>query len=253
MKINAQLFTTRILTACLTTALYLGSIGNVYAEEKPSSTSANRVNFAVTAETEAENDVLVATLFSEERGKNTANLAEKVNQAINWGLEQAKTYTEVESRSLNYTTNPHYDDGSIVGWRVRQEIQLRSQNSGKLSELLGKLQEKLSVQSIQYTLSPERRKTIEDQLTLEALDNFKKKANMITRGMGENDYKMINMNISNSSANFQPPYMARAEMDYMASSTRAQPALQAGKQKLVINIQAEIELKNGTAKAITTE
>jgi predicted secreted protein len=238
------------LIACLTTVLYLGSITNTYAEDQ---SSANRVNFSVTAETEAENDVLVATLFSEERGKNTANLAEKVNQAISWGLEQAKIYTDVKSRSLNYTTNPHYDDGSIVGWRVRQEIQLKSQNSGKLSELLGKLQEKLSVQSIQYTLSPERRKTIEDQLTLEALDNFKKKATMITQGMGESNYKMINMNISNSSANFQPPYMARAEMDYVASSARSQPALEAGKQRLSITIQAEVELQNTATKTQTTE
>jgi predicted secreted protein len=247
MKTNIHRCTTRILVAYLTTSLYFGSVSNAFAQEQQSP-SANRVNFTATAETEAENDVLMATLFSEERGKNTAELAEKVNQAISQGLDHAKNYTDVESRSLNYTTNPHYDDGNIVGWRVRQEIQLKSQNSNQLSELLGKLQETLNVQSIQYTLSPEQRKTIEDQLTLEALDNFKKKANMITRGMGKNNYKMINMHISNSSANIQPPYMARAEMSYAASSTRTQPTLQAGKQKLIINIQAEIELSHDAEK-----
>ena len=60
-----------------------------------------------------------------------------------------------------------YDKQRLTGWRVSQQLRLRSENAGALSELIGQLQERLAARSIEYQLSPEKRSAAERQLELQ--------------------------------------------------------------------------------------
>lgn len=202
----------------------------------------NRVSFSVSAESEVENDRLVARLFAEERGRDTKVLAKKVNEAITWGLDIAKKQTEVEAFTLNYSTNPEYKEGKVVGWRVRQSIQLKSDDSQVLSQLLGELQNKLSIESVEYQVSSKLRKATEETLIAEGLQKFKQRADQVTKNMGRSSYKVVNLNVSNSFS-ARPPYpMAMQRGGYAMKADMAPPSLTAGKQQIVVNVQAEIEL-----------
>lgn len=224
-----SLFT--FICLCLLAALPL------QAEEKPTT---DRISFNIAASMDVENDRLVATVFTAKKGKKTQDLAEKVNQNIEWGLALADTVESVNAQTLNYSTSPHYDDRKIVAWEVRQSIQLKSADSQALSQLLGQLQEKLQISSIEYRISDERQKQKEDELIAQAIADFKQRAKHITDNMGRKSYKVVRMNISNASSD--QPYMME-DASYRGSfSKSAAPPLKAGNQEMTVNIQAEIEL-----------
>ena len=201
----------------------------------------DRVSFSVSAAKEVPNDVLTAVLYAEQQGQDTTKLADAVNQAVTWGLETAKAEKAVESRTLDYTTNPQYDDGKVVGWQVRQSIQLKSQDSKALSALLGKLQEQLRIENISYSVSPAVQTSTEEELVNTALATFKKRAEQIQTQMGRKEYRVVRLDVQ-SAADFPQPPMYRMASGELSSDKAAAPNLDSGKQTLKVNVQAEIEL-----------
>lgn len=219
--------------------LGLSAIGAAHAEGTP---TYDRIAFSVSAEKEVQNDVLSAVLYAEQQGQDTAASANSVNQAITWAMDLAKQATAVESRTLDYTTNPVYgNNGRIEGWQVRQSLQLKSKDNQALSGLLGKLQEKLRIEGIHYSVSPEVKASTEQELINTALNNFKQRAEQVKTGMGRSSYKVVRLDVQ-SANDFQPPLMRMAVMADAAGAAPAPPPLEGGKQKLQVNVQAEIEL-----------
>jgi predicted secreted protein len=209
-----------------------------HAEDKP---VYDRIAFTVSAEKEVPNDVLTAVLYAEQQGQDTVAMADTVNQAITWAMGVAKQETAVEARTLDYTTNPLYTDGRVTGWQVRQSLQLKSKDSKTLSGLLGKLQEKLRIEGINYSVSPEVQTSTEEELINTALANFKKRADQVKASMGRGEYRVVRLDVQ-AANDFQPPMMRMAVMDATPAAAPAPPSLEAGKQKLKVNVQAEIEL-----------
>ena len=202
----------------------------------------DRISFGVSAEKEVENDILTAILFASQTGQDTAILADTVNQDISWALAIAEQEDSIDSRTLGYTTNPVYKNSRIDGWQVRQSIELKSKDSEKLSNLLGQLQSKLSIGSINYSISTEVRRSTEEMLISEALATFKNRASQVQTNMERAEYRVVRLNINTASDFHRPRAMARGATMMMAESAPAAPSLDAGKQKVQVRIDAEIEL-----------
>ncbi len=198
----------------------------------------NRINLAVSAQQEVDNDILVAVMYAQEEGNNATSLAKSVNRDIASAVKQAKQRDGIKVQTLDYTTDPIYRQQTLNGWRVRQSIRLESRDPASLSELIGDLQRSLSVDRIQYVLSPEARTMIEDKLITEAIDRFNQRAKLIREQMGRESHQLVQMNI-NSSGHSPRPRMAMAQMELSKNSA---PALEAGTQTVTINISGTIEL-----------
>lgn len=223
----------------LLTILLLFSAGHSVAEE----ISYNHVSFSVSAEKEVENDVLTAVLFASQTGQDTAMLADTVNKDITWAMDIAKQQEAVESRTLSYITSPVYKNNRVDGWQVRQSIELKSKDSRVLSGLLGELQQKLRVQSIDYSLSDEARKATEETLISEALAGFKNRAAQVQANMQRAEYRVVQLDIQTGGHMPQPMFRAvRAESMMMADAAPAAPSLDAGKQTVQVGVSARIEL-----------
>ncbi|MCW8906323.1 MAG: SIMPL domain-containing protein [Sedimenticola sp.] len=199
----------------------------------------DRISLSVAAGEEVTNDRIEATLFLQQEGNDPAQLAQRINRAISQALEKARDYPEVESRSLDYSTHPVYRNSSIVAWRVRQSIGLKSADSGAVSRLIGELQQTLSVAEIGYTISPERQRQVEAGLTAEAIARFRERAELIQRKMGYAGYRLVNMNIGSAGGGPRPPYPMRA----MSLKAESAPALEAGSQRIEVQISGTIELQ----------
>lgn len=201
----------------------------------------DRMAFAVIAEKEVPNDMLTAILYAEQQGQDTAAMADSINQTITWALDLAKQETAVDSSTLNYITNPVYTDGRVTGWQVRQNIQLKSKDSKILSGLLGKLQEKLRIEGIHYSVSPEVKAETEKNLIDQALKNFKERADQLKAGMGRAEYRIVRLDVQ--ALGGESPQAPMYRMAAMAlDAAPAPPSLEGGKQNLQVNVQAEIEL-----------
>ena len=172
-------------------------------------------------------------------------LSDTVNKDISWAMEIAKKEEKVDSRTLGYITSPVYKNGRVDGWQVRQSIELKSKDSQILSGLLGQLQQKLKVQSIDYSLSTEARKSTEETLISEALAGFKNRAAQIQANMQRAEYRVIQLDIQTAGDYPQPMFRAaRAEGMMMADAAPAAPSLDAGKQKVQVSVNAQIELSD---------
>ncbi len=202
----------------------------------------DRISLSVTASDKADNDTLTAILYSRRQGRNTSEVADKVNQMISWGVARVKQEPDVKVQTLDYQTHPVYQDGKLTGtWRVRQSIRLESKNAALLSSLLGELQEKLAIQHIGYQLSADKRRQVEDGLTETAITRFKQKAGLVARQFDANDFRIVSLSISSSGLRGRPMPMMRT-MDTMESKMAAAPALEAGEQTVQIEINGVIEL-----------
>ena len=156
-------------------ALLLFSIlglNNVWAHDVE--THYDRIHLSVSASAQLENDTMVATVFAEEEGSNAAELSNIVNKRIRQGLDLVKTHAEIKHQTNAYSSNPIYSNNKIKGWRVRQSLRLESQDMTLMSDVLGKLQSDLALQSMQFTVSPESKNQEDEKLIDKALQAFEK-------------------------------------------------------------------------------
>jgi len=198
----------------------------------------DRINLAVSASEEVDNDTLSATLFVQHEGNNPTELGARVNRSIRQAVETAKQQPGIKVQTLDYQTSPVYRNANLSGWRVRQSIRLESQDAALIAQLMGELQAELSIGSINYDVSPEQRQRIEERLISQAIRLFRGRAELISKEMGHSHYRLVQMDISNNGI-APRPYPMRA----MAMKSESAPTLEAGTQRLEVHINGTIELK----------
>jgi predicted secreted protein len=202
----------------------------------------DRINLGVSAGREVENDTLVAVLYAQEEGNSAAQLADQVNRRIESAVKKAKQTPGIKVQTLDYSTNPVYRKQVLTGWRVRRSIRLESRDSAVLGELIGALQERLSVSNISYTVSPERRKQVEETLISEAITAFTKRAKRVSGELNRPGYRLVEMRINSAGPPIRPRMMRTMAAEGVSFSA-APPVIEAGTQRLEISINGTIELK----------
>ncbi len=201
----------------------------------------NRVDLTASASMEVENDTLVAVLYAQKEGNNTAKLSSGVNKAIAEAVEMANKLPGIKVQTLEYSTNPVYKRNILSGWRVRQSIRLESKDSTALSDLIGTLQKKLKVSHISYSVSPERRKEVEEKLIAEAIAAFNHRAELVAKAMDRNGFRLIQIQVNTSGMMPRPFAMRAMAMEKVAAE--AAPTLEAGTQRVTVSVNGAVELK----------
>lgn len=202
----------------------------------------DRVRISTDATGEVDNDVLRAVLFVEQQGESQAEVADAVNRAMTWALEQARPVGAVSAQTLGYRTSPIYRQQTLTGWRARQSVRLESNDAAALGELVGVLQERLGIESIGYDLDPGTRRDAEQSLIATALAAFRERAALVARELGRHDYRIVSLDISTSGG--PPPGMPGARMATAAEGrAMAPPAIESGHQRVQVTVSGEIELR----------
>jgi len=204
----------------------------------------DRISLSASAEREVENDTLVAILFAEHQAQRQQEVSKFVNEAVRWALDTAKREKGIKVQTTQYNTSPVYNKKIITGWRARQSLRLESTDTDAISDLIGELQERLSVGSINYTVSKASRDGVEESLTSEALAQFKRRAERVTRDLGRKSYRIVQLNIHAQGGRPQPQVYAARVASMEAAPARA-PAIEAGVQKLGVNVSGTIEVDTG--------
>ncbi|MES9972155.1 MAG: SIMPL domain-containing protein [Candidatus Thiodiazotropha sp.] len=201
----------------------------------------DRIQLHTSATAEVENDTLVAVLSAQKEGSEPGLLTDSVNRLISQAISLAKESEGIKVQTLGYQTSPIYQQQRLTGWRVRQSIRLQSMHNDKLSILLNKLQSTLALESISYAISPAQREKVEEALTLQAIDAFHKRADLVTKQFGRSQYRLVTMTLQSSDRPTQPMRM-RANMMAMEGVSTA-PSLAAGSQTLRVEVMGTIELQ----------
>ncbi len=199
----------------------------------------DQISFQVEVGREVGNDRVIAVLTATAEDRKPAALADAINQDMAWALEQARAGGQVTVQSGNYQTYPVYGDKRrIVRWRGRQELRLEAQDVDQLSQLVGTLQSRLQVQSLQFSVSPERRQQAEDELMDQALKAYQARADRIRAALGAKRYRLMDINIR--SGGQRPVVPVRAEA--LSRSSVSTPALEQGTSRISVQVGGRIRL-----------
>jgi len=211
---------------------------NAWAHENE--TYYDRIHLSVSASAQLENDTMIALVYAQEEGGQAAEISNIVNRRIHQGLELVKKHPEIKHQTKTYSSSPIYSNNKIKGWRVKQSLRLESQDMTSMSDVLGKLQGDLALQSIQFTVSPDSKNQQDEILIDKALESFSNRAKQVVKKLGRKNYKIVDINISSSGARGpRPQYQMRA----MAMDAQSAPAISAGEQTVSVTVSGNIELE----------
>ncbi|WP_028455120.1 SIMPL domain-containing protein [Chitinilyticum litopenaei] len=209
----------------------------------------NVVNFETTAVQAVENDLAMAVLFVESSDTDPGKLAERINQTLAQALKRVQQVSEVQSKGTGYSTYPQYNNktGKQDGWRSRGELRVASRDFAALSKLIGELQKpqgsglSLQLESVNYSVSDERRSKTEDLLIEEGLRQFRQRAALLQKQLQGQGWKLLHVNVNTGGMPPPMPYARKAMAVGMAAE--AAPPLESGESRLSVQVSGAIQIE----------
>lgn len=204
-----------------------------------------RVEFVTEVARVVANDQMNATLSVELSDRDPARLSQQIAILLNDAMKKAAAFPAVKASTGNQNTWPVYGPASnkLDGWRGRAEVRLEAKDFKAASELIARLQEKMQLSSLSFSVSPDTRRKVEDGLTAEAIAAFRGRADNIRSAWGAKGYRLVYMNLGATGAPppFQPMMRAMKTMDALESAPAQDMA--GGETRLVVNAAGSIELQ----------
>ena len=187
------------------------------------------------------NDTMHVTLQTYAEMQDPAKLATRINQEMEWALAQTKQLQGVKVRTGSYQTWPVTRKEVTTGWRGQQDLILESRDTQLLSRLTGKLQDKLQIRSMSFSVSDEKRVTVENRLIDLALNAFKERARIVGDNLKADGYRIVEINVGTSTA--RPPMMHQARVASMSMEANDAVAVEGGESDIRITVNGTIELQ----------
>ena len=201
----------------------------------------DHVEFSVSASRVVNTDRVVAVVYKEHQAQTQARAADEVNRAVRFGLEQAKE-AGLEAHTTVYRTYPIYQKQHLAGWRVIQSFQIETNDSAALASLLGKLQSRLSIQSLEHVLSDAAREAAVNDLVAQAVAKFQARADLVAKSFGRSRHRLVSIRILGDEAG--PP--ARPMAVSRAAGVTQQmesPVIEGGEQRVSVTVSGTVVLE----------
>jgi predicted secreted protein len=185
------------------------------------------------------NDTMQVTLATFAESRDPADVATAINRDMDWALQIARAVDGVDVSTAGYQTYPVHKDNVIHSWRGQQNLMLEGTDHEAIGRLVGRLQEKLQVKSMQFSVSDDRRRAVENRLIGRALEAFRERAGIIGGNLEARGYRIVDLNVNTSSQRPPVPYQAR-----MASMDAVAPVVsEAGESDIRVTISGTVELQ----------
>ena len=229
---------TRSAWAVFAAVACVGAIGARAEEDRPH----RRVGFSVERSSEVANDWATAVVSVSHEDPSPAEVAARINRDMTWALDLAKKQSAVRARSGGYSTQPFHDPkrGSVRLWRGTQELVLESGDTPALTALVGELQQRLQVQSLAFSVSPDRRRKIEEELVVSALQAFQARAELVRKTLGASGYRLVEVHVGTGGGGPPPRPMMRMAA---ADAEMMPPAVEGGTSEITASASGAIELE----------
>lgn len=187
------------------------------------------------------NDTMHVSMNTYAEMQDPAKLAAKINNDMEWALQQAKQVQGVKINTGSYQTWPITRKEVTTGWRGQQDLVLESADTETLSRLVGQLQDRLQIKSMNFTVSDKKRAGVENRLIDAALDAFKQRAEIIGDNLKASDFRIVEINVNTSTQ--RPPMLRQARMASMSMEASDAVAVEGGESDVSVTVNGTIELQ----------
>ncbi len=198
-----------------------------------SPTAGSVFEFSTEVSREVDRDLINAVIYSHKSGKSLKELKNAVSANLNNVLEEVKKYPNIKVQSNGMSQYPNYNNQNKVdGWTAEGSLNLESKDFEAVAKVLENLGNNVAIRSLNFTVSAEKLAAVEDEITLEIIKKFQRKANMIQQGINAKGYVITDVQLNTLDArraiyNYNLPMAA---MEKSASVKDEAIPLEAGKQ-----------------------
>ena len=207
------------------------------------------------------NDQVIATLAIEEQDKDKAAAASRVNQKMKQGLDIVKAADpQAKLKTQGYYTYPVYPEDRPLpngqmpkqrvptAWRVGQYLEVTTTNLDKLPKTVAAAQKVLTLNGLQFGLTPETTKKLDDERIAATYKNLNERINSIANAMGRKVGDAVLDTVDfEGSGNYvreqaqAAPMMMRAKM--ADSAEVAEPSFEPGETTLQMQLVGKVRFK----------
>lgn len=239
-----HLFVIPTMNKILLAALSLTVLSPITSYANDNDLHYNVINIQAEAEREVSNDLMHAVLYVEKSHKQPAQLANDINQLLNQATHAAKKYPQVKIETGAQSTYPIYDadNRKLKEWRGRSEIRLESADFKASSQLISELQQYLQTSSIHFSVSDQKRKQVENELMMEASQNFQQRAKTMAKAWNKASYQLVSLNINTNNYAYATAIPRVAMMKASADDVTEQNVA-ASDSKMSVSASGAIQLQ----------
>lgn len=220
--------------------------GRVEAQNVAPVSRGPEVELQAEAAREVANDLMHAALFAEASDANAAQVASLLNRTINEALAVGREVRSVRVRSGNTQTFPVYDrGGKLTHWRGRAEVRLEGREFRDVAQLIARLQSSMQLAAVSFSVSPEARRKVEDELVSEAIAAFRARGDLVRQALGAQSMRIRRMAV-NAGGEFPGPRVMAAQMRApgpAAAPPVETPSFEGGTSRVVVTIAGAIEIE----------
>jgi predicted secreted protein len=194
-----------------------------------------------TAAREVEQDTLVAVLAAHAEADAPRAAQAAVNQAMTAAIDMVKAVAGVRAARGGFRVYQEYDSaGQPRGWTAEQDLRLIAREAAPLLELAGALQEDgLLLNGLGYQLSAEARRTIEDELALEAIAALRRRADEVALSVAMRVEAIATLRVGEDAGEVPIRPMMRASL---AEASAAPPIALPDVETVSTQVRAELVL-----------
>ena len=234
-----------------------------HAQAQQTPTSGTLVIVPAQGEVRANNDQAVATLAIEEQDKDKAAAASRVNQKMKQGLDIVKKEDPQASlKTQGYYTYPVYPEDRPItpgaapkprvptAWRVGQYLQVTTTNLDKLPRTVAAAQKVLTLNNLNFGLSPAATKKLDEQRIAATYQNLSERIASIANAMGRKvtDATLDTVDFEGSGAYAREAMAAPAPMMMMRakamdSNEVSEPTFEPGETVLEMRVVGKVKFK----------
>jgi predicted secreted protein len=187
------------------------------------------------------NDTMHVTMNTYAEMQDPAKLAAKINKDMEWALQQAKQVKGVKVKTGSYQTWPITRKEVTTGWRGQQDLVMESGDTEALSRLVGQLQGRLQIKSMNFTVSDKKRAGVENRLIGAALDAFKQRAGIIGDNLKASTFRIVEIDVNTRT--HRPPMIRQARVASMSMEAGDAVAVEGGESDVSVTVNGTIELQ----------
>lgn len=212
----------------------------------------NVVSLTATATVDVTRDWLTVVFSTTREGPDAAAVQGQLKQALDAALAEARKAArpgQVEVQTGNFALFPRHAPpkngapGGIVGWQGTAELVVEGRDVQAIAALTSKVQT-LTIARVGFALSREARAKVEGDVTAQAIERFRARADAVARQFGFAGYTLREVNVASDGAGPQPVPMMRLQASRAMAEDAALP-VEAGKATVtaVVNGSVQLQLK----------
>jgi predicted secreted protein len=256
--VRLRFLATAAAYSCAAVALFLGAASGLFwapiASAQTLPPPQNVITLSASASLEANKDWLTVVFSTTRDGPDAAGVQAQLRTALEAAVAEAKKIAkpeQVEVQTGAFSLFPRYappnqkqqstgQPGAINGWQGTTELVVEGRDMQAIAQLTGRIQS-LSIARVATSLSRQARQKLEGEITAQAIDRFRARADAVTKQFGFGSWAVREVAV-NAESPGTPQFQAMAMRANVSSGDQALP-IEAGKATVTANVSGSVQMK----------